>query len=145
MAVTAKLYGGFLQSLATGEINLASDTLKAMLCTSAYTPNQDTHRYKSAVTGEVTGPGYTAGGKSLTGVTVTYDAPTNRLRLDSDDPSWPDSTITCRYLVFYDATPASDATRPLIAYVDFGADVSTTAGTFTAAINAAGIATITAD
>ncbi|BDB59004.1 MULTISPECIES: hypothetical protein [Rhodococcus] len=145
MAVTAKLYGGFLQSLAAGEINLASDTLKAMLCTSAYTPNQDTHRYKSSVTGEVTGTGYTAGGKSLTGVTVTYDAATNRLRLDSDDPSWPDSTITCRYLVFYDATPASDATRPLIAYVDFGADVSTTAGTFTAAINAAGIATITAD
>jgi hypothetical protein len=55
MAVTALVYGGFLQSLANKEIDLDTDVLKVMLCTSTYTPNQDTHKYKSSVTNEVTG------------------------------------------------------------------------------------------
>ena len=35
------------------EINLTADSLKCMLCTSAYAWNQDTHAYKSSVTNEV--------------------------------------------------------------------------------------------
>lgn len=144
MAVTALLYGPFLQSLANKEIDLDSDTIKVMLCTSAYTPNQDTHRYKSSVTNEVTGTGYTATGATLGSVAVTYTAGTNTLMFDAADTSWTTSTITARYAVIYDATPATDATRPLIAYVDFGADVSSTAATFTITWDAAGIFTITA-
>ena len=144
MAVTATLFGGFLQSLANKEIDLDTDTLKVMLCTAIYAPNQDTHRYKSSVTNEVAGTGYTATGAALTGVTVTYDAATNTLKLDANDVSWPSSTLTARYAVVYDSTPASDATRPLIALVDFGADVSTTSGTFQITWSASGIATISA-
>jgi len=144
MAVTAKMYGLFLKSLANKEVDLDSDSLKVMLCTSSYVPNQDTHQYKSSVTNEVTGTGYTAGGATLGSVTVVYDAPSNTLTLDAADASWPTSTLTARYAVVYDSTPASDATRPLIAYVDFGADVSSTAATFTLAWDAAGIVTLTA-
>jgi hypothetical protein len=138
------MFGGFLQSLANKEIKLDTDTLKVMLCTSAYTPNQDTHRYKSSVTNEVTGAGYTAGGATLAGVAVTYTAGTNTLMLDANDPSWASSTITARYAVFYDSTPATDATRPLISFVDFGADVTSTNGPYTVAVDAAGIVTLTA-
>lgn len=144
MAVSAKLYGLFLKSLANKEIDLDSDTLKVMLCTSAYTPDQDAHQYKSSVTNEVTGTGYTAGGATLGSVTVTYSAGTNTLTLDAADPSWASSTITARYAVFYDSTPATDATRPLIAFVDFGADVVSSGGPFTVTLDAAGIATVTA-
>lgn len=144
MAVTAKMYGPFLQSLANKEVDLDSDTLKVMLCTSAYTPNQDTHRYKSDITNEIAGTGYTAGGVTLTSVAVTYTGATNTLMLDSADPSWPSSTITARYAVYYDSSPASDATRPLISYVDFGADVSSTAAAFTLQLDPAGIVTLTA-
>jgi hypothetical protein len=144
MAVTAKMYGLFLKSLANKEVDLDSDSLKVMLCTSSYVPNQDTHQYKSSVTNEVTGTGYTAGGATLGSVTVVYDAPSNTLTLDAADASWPTSTLTARYAVVYDSTPATDATRPLIAYVDFGADVSSTAATFTLAWDAAGIVTLTA-
>lgn len=144
MAVTATLYGGFLQSLANKEIDLDSDTLRVILCTAAYTPDQDTHRYRSAVTNEVSGTGYTATGVALTGVTVTYTAGTNTLTLDAADVSWANSTITARYAVIYDATPASDATRPLIGFVNFGADVSTSNGTFAITWDATGIASITA-
>jgi hypothetical protein len=143
VAVTAKLYGNFVTKLANKEIDLDSDTLKVMLCTSSYTPDQDAHIYKSAVTNEVTGTGYTAGGATLASVTVGYNAATNTFTLDSADPSWANSTITARYAVFYDDTPSTSATKPLIAYWDFGADVSSSGGPFTLTIDAAGIATFT--
>jgi hypothetical protein len=144
MAVTAKLYGLALKSLAQGKMVLDADTLKVMLCTSSYTPNQDTHQFKSDVTNEITGTGYTAGGATLSSVTLSYNSGTNTLTLDAADTSWPTSTITARYAVIYDSTPATDATRPLIAYVDFGADTSDASGTFTITWDAAGIATIAA-
>ena len=50
--------------------------------------------------------------------------------LDLADVSWTTSTITARFAIIYDSTPASDATRPLIGYQDFGADVISSAGTF---------------
>lgn len=141
---TAKMYGLFLKSLANKEIDLDSDTLKVMLCTSSYTPNQDTHQYKSDITNEITGTGYTAGGATLASVTVTYDGPSNTLTLDAADPSWASSVLTARYAIFYDATPGTDATRPLIAYMDFTTDFVSTGGTFLITLNASGIASITA-
>ena len=144
MAVTAKLYGKALQSAFNGEINWLSNALKVMLCTSAYTPDQDTHQNKSSVTNEASGTGYTAGGAALATPTVNYTAGTNTLVLDAADTAWTGSTITARYAVIYNSTPGTDATRPLIAYVDFGADVSTTAGTFTITWDAAGLVTLTA-
>lgn len=143
MAVTAFVYGLALQSVFNKEIDFDTDTVKAMLCTSVYTPNQDTHRYKSSVTNEVVGTGYTAGGVTLTTKTAVYTAGTNTLALDADDPSWTGSTITARYLVFYVDT-GSSATSPLLAYVDLGADVSSTNGTWTYQIPAAGLLTVTA-
>lgn len=144
MAVTALVYGKFLSSLANKEVDLDTDTLKIMLCTSTYTPNQDTHQYKSSVTNEVTGTGYTATGATLGSVAVSYTAGTNVFMLDAADAVWTTATITARYAVIYDASPATDATRPLICYIDFGADVTATAGDFTIQFDAAGIVTITA-
>jgi hypothetical protein len=140
---TAKFYGLFFKSLGNKEVDLDSDTLKVMLCTSAYTPNQDTHQYKSSVTGEVTGTGYTAGGATLTSVVAAYDAATNVYSLDAADAAWAGSTITARYGVVYDSTPATDATRPLIGYIDFGADVSSVGAAFTIQWNASGMFAIT--
>ncbi|MFD7045151.1 hypothetical protein [Rhodococcus jostii] len=144
MAVTAKLYGLALKSVFDKEIDWNTDTIKVMLATSSYTPDQDTHQYKSSVTNEVSGTGYTAGGATLASATTTYTTGTNTLVLDAADSSWTTSTITARYAIIYNSTPGTDATRPLIAYVDFGADVSTTAGTFTITWDAAGIVTLTA-
>jgi hypothetical protein len=143
MAVTSALYGKAFVSLLNKEIDIDTDSLKVMLCTSGYTPDQDAHQYKSDVTNEVTGTGYTAGGVALTGVTVTYTAGTNVIKVAGSNPSWSSSTITARYAVLYDSSPASDATRPLLAFQNFGADVSTISGTFQITWNASGIFTIT--
>ena len=89
MAASGKLYGLAFKSMVNGEINWTSHTIKAMLCTSAYTPNQDTHQYKSSVTNESAGTGYTAGGVALAGKTVNYTAGTNTLILDASDTQCP--------------------------------------------------------
>lgn len=143
MAVTAFMYGLFPKSTLNKEVDLDNDTIKVMLCTSTYTPNQDTHQYKSSVTNEVTGTGYTATGATLASTVVAYTAGTNTLSFDAADTVWATSTITARYAVVYDSTPGSDATRPLICYIDFGADVISTGGNFTIVWDAAGIISVT--
>jgi hypothetical protein len=125
-------------------INFAADTIKVSLHTSTYAPNIDTDDFQDDLTNEVVGAGYVAGGKTVASPTVAYDAPTNVLKLDADDPAaWTVATFTCRYAVVYDATPGAPGTNPLICYIDFGADVTMIAGTFTLTFAAGGIAKVT--
>lgn len=150
MAVSAKWYGKAIMDAFGGtgsgtapNIDFLSDSIKVMLCTSSYTPDQDAHEFKSDVTNEVSGTGYTATGTALTTKTLAYTSGTNVIKFDADDVTWASSTITARYAVIYDATPGSDATRPLMGYVDFGADQSSNNGAFTISWDANGILTIT--
>lgn len=143
MAVTGKLYGKFFSAVMNKEVNLLADTIKVMLTTSGYTPDQDVDDYKNDVTNEVVGTGYIATGVQIANDTFTYTAGTNLWTYDGDDVSWAAATITARTAVIYDSTPATDATRPLIAYQQSDADIISTAGTFSVVWNAAGIFTIT--
>ena len=142
MAVTHKYYGKFFLSLANKEVDLNSDSIYAALVTSSYTFDQDAHDYFNDITNEVTGTGYTAGGAAIGSPSIAYTGGSNTFTFDGNDVSWGSSTITARGAVIYDRTPGTDATRPLISFVDFGADVSTTGGTFTLQFNASGIATV---
>ncbi|AXH46489.1 hypothetical protein SEA_GIBBLES_36 [Gordonia phage Gibbles] len=139
MAFSATPYGQLAKSLINKEVDLDSDSIKLMLCTSAYTPNKDTHQYKSSITNEVVGTNYTAGGKALTGVTVTYDTATDTIIFDADDVSWLASTITARWGVLYDDTPATAATKPLIAFIDLDGDKISSNAEFKVTWNATGI------
>lgn len=205
MAVSGNFYGPFLAKAINKELDFDTDSIKIMLLTSSYTPNLGTHAYKSDLTNEVVGTGYTATGNVLASCTLNYVAanswgvsranttayaknyvvrpatgngflyqaitagtsggsiptyPTvigdtvtdgtvtwmcvaaGGVVLDAADPSWASSTITARYAVIYDSTPGTDATRPLIALINFGADVSSTAATFSITFDVLGIAFI---
>ena len=133
------LYGiTFLNSLNnTLALDLDNDTLKIMLVTSGYTPDFGTHDFKADATNEVVGTGYTAGGETLTSVALTQSAGT--ITFDAADVTWTSSTITARGAVIYDDTLASD---PLICYIDFGSDQSSSSGDFQIAFNASGIFTL---
>jgi hypothetical protein len=76
VAVSIKWYTSALKSAFNKEIDLDSDTIKVMLCTSSYTPSQGTHQYKSSITNEVTGTGYTAGGTTVASVSVSVSGTT---------------------------------------------------------------------
>lgn len=142
---TTKVYGSVMAKAFNKEVDWDTDTIKVALLTNSYTPNQDTHDYFDDVnTFEVTGTGYSAGGATLANKTNAYDGASNTLVLDADDVTWATSTITARYAVIYDASPAANATKPVIAYVDFGSDVSSTAGNFVIQWDATGIVRLTA-
>lgn len=145
MAVTSHTYTMLAKSLVDKLADLDSDSLKVMLL-SAYTvgSTQDTAQFVSdvlAVATEASGTGYTAGGQALTGVTFTKSG--HVYTLDCNDPSWATSTVTAAFALFFDSTPGSNATNPVICYWDFGGNASSTGAAFTLVINAAGILTAT--
>lgn len=123
------IYNSCLEDSAKGTIDFDTDTFKTMLVTSSYTANKDTHTRRSDVTNEVAnGNGYTTAGATCT-CTVAKDTTNDRVTLTFAAVSWSSSTITARGAVIYKSTGTA-ANDPLVAYVDFGGDVSSTGGTY---------------
>jgi hypothetical protein len=129
---------GIFDNTTNLRVDLDTDTVKVALVTSSYAPNQDTHDFFDDVTNEVSGTGYTAGGATLASPTVTLDTTNDRVDFDAADTSWTTSTITARAAVIYKSTGTA-STSPLIAYIDFGSDQISSAGTFLIQWNASGI------
>jgi hypothetical protein len=132
------VYNSFKKKIMDGSIDLDTDTIKVALVTSSYSPDIDSHDFFDDVTNEVTGTGYTAGGATLGSVTVTADNTDDEGVFDAADTTWSSSTITARGAVIYKST-GTDSTSPLIAYIDFGADKSSSSGNFTIQWNSEGI------
>lgn len=143
MAVTAKVYYAAITALANKEIDWGTDTIKCALLTSSYTPSQSTHNYFDDVSSAevASGGGYTTGGATLASKTEAYSS--NVKQFDAADVTWSTSTITARYAVVYVDTAGASSTDPLICYVDFGQDVSSSGGSFTITWDATGIFTVT--
>lgn len=144
MAVTAKIYTKGLAKCLTGDIDLNSDTIKAALLDADYTPNQNTDEFfgdTGIASNEVSGTGYSAGGVTLASLSVTPG--TGTIIFDSTtDPTWANSTITAKYIVFYKST-GNNATSALIAYADFGQNETSSSGEFKYTLSADGIVKIT--
>lgn len=136
------IFNSFKRDIANGSINLATDAVKIMLVGSAYTPNIDTHTKRSDVTNEVSGTGYTAGGVALVNKAVTMNTTSDKGVFDADDITLSSATITARGAVLYKARGGASSADELIAYLDFGADITSTAGNFNIAFDANGIITI---
>ena len=125
------VYNAFKVYIQNGAIDLDTDTIKVMLVTSTYTPDQDTHNFRDDITNEVSGTGYSAGGAALASKTVTQDDTNNRGVFDAADLTWSTSTITARGAVLYKSRGGASSADEIIGYVDFGADKSSSAGNFT--------------
>jgi len=116
MALPTYFYGSVFAKAFNGQINFTSDTIKIALVGSGYTPNRNTQGAWSTVSpNEVSGAGYTAGGQTLTGKTLTYSSFV--FKMDANDVTWTGLTANARYAVVYDDTATG---KPLIGYVDFG-------------------------
>jgi hypothetical protein len=126
------IYNSAIDDMARGAIDFDTDSFKAMLVTSAYTPNKDTDLKRSAVTNEVSGTGYTAGGVACV-CTVTKDTANDKVTLSFAAVSWASSTITARALVIYKSLGGASSADALVAYNDFGSNVSSSGGTFSVA------------
>jgi hypothetical protein len=109
-------------------------TVNLALVTDAYTPNRDFTASELA-----NGNGYTTGGVTLTGVTWSYDAASDQVRLDCDDPSWTFTAAkTWRYGVGYIDTGGADTTDPLIFLLTWDSN-QTVSTAYTLTIDTAGL------
>lgn len=132
MAITSAVCDSYTQELLSGT-HASADVYKIALFTSAATLSAATTAY--AVTNEVSGTGYSAGGATLTGFATSLD--TGVAILDFADPSWATSTITARGALIYN----SSKTNKAVAVLDFGSDIASTNGTFTVQFPVAAAAT----
>lgn len=146
--------GGATLASKTITYTAADSWATARANTTAYTLGQivrpatgNGHLYRAIVAG-------TSGGSiptwpTVSGATVTDGAVTwaeigiGIIAFDAADVTWGSSTITAAKGVIYCDTPATDATKPLVGYIDFGGDVVSSAGNFTVTFDAAGIFFVT--
>lgn len=117
------------------------DTFKLALYTSSATLDAGTATYSS--TNEVSASGsYSAGGGSLTNVSPSLPAsPGTTAITDFADLDFTTATITARGALIYNTTPTHTYTNPSVVVLDFGADKTSTAGTFTIVFPAAAAST----
>jgi hypothetical protein len=122
MAFDQTLTTSFKQDILLGVHDLETDDIKMALFLATANLGADTTVYATA--GETSGTGYTAGGKTLTGVTVLTADTT--AYVDFADPSWDPANFTARGALIYNASKSNKA----IAVLDFGSDKTATT-TFT--------------
>jgi hypothetical protein len=127
------IYNSCLDDTVKGSIDFDTDTFKMILVTSSYTAAK-THAKRSDVTNEVSGTGYTTGGNAAA-ATATKDNTNNREDITFAITSWTTATITARAGVIYKSRGGLASADELVAYVDFGTDVTSTAGTFSVTIS----------
>ena len=118
MAFDQTLTTSFKQEILLGVHDLETDDIKMALFLATADLGAATTVYTT--TGEPSGTGYTAGGKTLTGVTVLTSGTT--AYVDFASPSWDPASFTARGALIYNASKGDKA----IAVLDFGSDKITT-------------------
>lgn len=122
MQATANWYHSAISRIFNKEVSWMNDTIRVMLVTNSYTPDKTTHQFRSHVTGEATGTGYTTGGVVLTTKTATMDNLTGVFTLDAADSVWVNTTLSnVKYAVIYDDSHAS---KVLLGYIELDTAVS---------------------
>lgn len=129
MAITTTLCNSYKQEVLEG-VHSSSDTYKLALYTDAATLSAATTAYSA--TNEVEGTGYTAGGVELTGFTSGLSGSTAYVTFT--DPAIANATITARGCLVYNSSKSNKA----VAAYDFGGNITSTNGTFTIDLPAAG-------
>ena len=133
MAITQAIANAFKKQLLEGDHNFKSsggDKFKIALYTSSATLNSTTTAYSA--TNEVSNSGqYTAGGGALVNGGTSIGSGTGKgvAIVDFADRSFTGVTLTARGALIYNTS--SDTTNAAVAVLDFGADKTATAGTFT--------------
>lgn len=124
MAIQQGLTTSFKQQMVLGQQNLSTNALKMALYTAFATLGPDTTVYSSV--NEVTGAGYTAGGGTMSGVTINT-SPTGVVYINFNNVVWSNASFTVRGALIYNASQGNAS----VAVLDFGSDKTCSNQTFT--------------
>ncbi len=141
---TVDLYNDAVEKLGNQTFDWVNDNHRVALLGSGYTITQTHTQWSDISAQQVTGTGYSAGGKDLAGENIDV-ATDGTAKFDATDISWTGSTITARYAaVIVGLAATTTSTDPLVCVValDTTTDVSSTAGTFKIQWNADGLFTL---
>lgn len=133
MSIVQTQTTSFKKELYQAVHNLSTNTLKIALYTANADLNADTTVYST--TNEVTGTGYTAGGVTLTGVTISTEGYTVYVNFNNVVFN---ASVTARCALIYNATQGNKS----IAVLDFGSDKTSSNFTITMPANTASAALI---
>ena len=122
MSIVQTQTTSFKAELYEGIHDLLTDQIKIALYTSFADLNADTTAYSA--TNEISGTGYSATGKVMTGVTVQSSGTTAYVSFAN--VTWNPAVFTARCALIYNATKANRS----VAVLDFGSDKTAT-NTFT--------------
>jgi len=116
--------------LATGAIDFSSDTFKIILMDTGFTFDKDAHETYSDVSGSElsSGNGYSTGGNTLAGVSVTEDDTDDRTEVTWNNTTWTASGGSIGPTpgaIIYDDTDGDDT---IVGYIDFGGEQTQTDG-----------------
>lgn len=122
--IIQSLTNSFKSQILQAVQDLSTDTLKIALYTGDATLGPTTTVYTAS--GEVTGTGYTAGGKTLTGTTISTGTETQYnpavVYVNFNDVVWNPAAFTARGALIYNASKGNKS----IAVLDFGSDKTCT-------------------
>lgn len=124
MAISSAICTSFKEELLGGVHDLDTDVLKIALFTSSASLDATTTLY-SSVNEVANGNGYTTGGETLAGATITSSGTT--AFVDFTDVTWSNATITAAGALIYNSSQSDKA----IAVLSFGGDKTSTDGDFT--------------
>lgn len=124
MSIQQGLTTSFKQQMVQGQQNLSANTLKMALYTAFVTLGPDTTVYST--TNEVTGTGYTAGGVTMSGVTINT-SPAGVVYINFNNVVWSNASFTVRGALIYNASQSNAS----VAVLDFGSDKTCSNQTFT--------------
>ena len=135
MAISSALTNTFKEELLGGyhSFNASGDTpagsaFKIALYTNSATLGTTTTAYSAS--NEISGTGYSSGGKALTNTGVAKSTVTSYT--DFSDVSWTSSSFTARGCLIYNSSSISGLTsNAAVAVIDFGGDKTVSSGTFT--------------
>ena len=114
----------YKEKLLRGTIHFGTDTFKVALMNSSFVYNPATHDAYSNISGSEmpTAAGYTIGGATLAGVTITCDDLNNKVSVTWNTVTW---TATADLgpisgAIIYHDTPAAGADKTVVGFLDFG-------------------------
>jgi hypothetical protein len=122
MSIVQTLTTSFKNDILVGAQDLSTDTLKLALYTGDVNLNADTTVYSAS--NETLGTGYTAGGETLTGITIQTSGTT--VYINFDNAVWNPAAFTARAGLIYNSSKSNKS----VAVLDFGSDKTCTT-TFT--------------